>query len=228
MTDLQQQGTGFFLCARQCDHGQDHDAASRVGCGAKRGAGRRPVQLRMDRRQPVHVAQGRLGRDFRNQVPRQDHVHRCGHQEEIVLRLHRQRQALPACRLRQVDDANGRIEALIGSRYVTLNNSIQDKSYIKQTLGYRMLDMADLPNSRCNYARVFVNGMLIGQGVGGVNSPGIYVNAEPIMKQLHRAQFQRKYERQSVRARASRRFPRREAGSSSGWKPSPNSRTKPI
>ena len=30
------------------------------------------------------------------------------------------------------------IEALIGSRYVTLNNSIQDKSYIKQTLGYRI------------------------------------------------------------------------------------------
>jgi hypothetical protein len=74
------------------------------------------------------------------------------------------------------------IEALIGTRYVTLNNSIQDKSYIKQTLGYRLLDMAGLPNSRCNYARVFVNGTLIGQGVGGVNSPGIFVNAEPIMK----------------------------------------------
>ena len=37
------------------------------------------------------------------------------------------------------------IEALIGSRYVTLNNSIQDRSYIKQTLGYRLLDMADCP-----------------------------------------------------------------------------------
>jgi CotH kinase protein len=80
-------------------------------------------------------------------------------------------------------DANvAAIEALIGSRYVTLNNSIQDKSYIKQTLGYRILDMAGLPNSRCNYARVFVNGTLIGQGVAGVNSPGIYVNAEPVMK----------------------------------------------
>jgi len=48
-------------------------------------------------------------------------------------------------------DANApAIEALIGTRYVTLNNSIQDKSYIKQTLGYRLLDMAGLPNSRCN------------------------------------------------------------------------------
>ncbi|PXW28784.1 UNVERIFIED_CONTAM: CotH protein [Williamsia faeni] len=81
------------------------------------------------------------------------------------------------------------IEALIGSRYVTLNNSIQDKSYIKQTLGYRMLDMAGLPNSRCNYARVFVNGTLIGQGVGGVNSPGVYVNAEPIMKRYIERNF---------------------------------------
>ncbi len=32
-------------------------------------------------------------------------------------------------------------EALIGTRYVTLNNSKQDKSYIRQTLGYRMLQM---------------------------------------------------------------------------------------
>ena len=81
------------------------------------------------------------------------------------------------------------IEALIGSRYVTLNNSIQDKSYIKQTLGYRMLGMAGLPHSRCNYARVFVNGTLIGQGVAGVNSPGTYVNAEPIMKRYIERNF---------------------------------------
>ena len=81
------------------------------------------------------------------------------------------------------------IEALIGSRYVTLNNSIQDRSYIKQTLGYRMLDMAGLPNSRCNYARVFVNGTPVGQGIPGVNSPGIFVNAEPIMKRYIERNF---------------------------------------
>jgi hypothetical protein len=81
------------------------------------------------------------------------------------------------------------IEALIGSRYVTLNNSIQDESYVKQTLGYRMLDMAGLPHSRCNYARVFVNGTPIGQGVGGVNSPGVYVNAEPVMKRYIERNF---------------------------------------
>jgi hypothetical protein len=42
--------------------------------------------------------------------------------------------------------------------------------------------MAGLPHSRCNFARVSVNGTLIGQGFGGVNSPGMYVNAEPAMK----------------------------------------------
>src|SRR5205823_8565453 len=73
------------------------------------------------------------------------------------------------------------IEALIVSQYLTLNNTIQDRSYIRQPLGYRLLAMAGLPNSHCNFARVFVNGTLIGQGVSGVNSPGIFVNAEPVM-----------------------------------------------
>jgi hypothetical protein len=81
------------------------------------------------------------------------------------------------------------IEALIGSRFITLNNSIQDRSYIRQPLGYKLLEMAGLPHSRCNFARVFVNGTLIGQGFGGVNSPGIYVNAEPIMKRYIERNF---------------------------------------
>ena len=81
------------------------------------------------------------------------------------------------------------INALIGSRYLTLNNSIQDRSYIRQPLGYRLLAMAGLPHSRCNFARVFVNGTLIGQGFGGVNSPGTYVNAEPIMKRYIERNF---------------------------------------
>jgi CotH kinase protein len=87
-------------------------------------------------------------------------------------------------------DANvAQIETLIGTRYITLNNSIQDRSYIRQPLGYTLLGMAGLPHSRCNFARVFVNGTLIGQGVGGVNSPGIYVNAEPIMKRYIERNF---------------------------------------
>lgn len=81
------------------------------------------------------------------------------------------------------------VEALIGSRYLTLNNSVQDPSYIRQPLGYTLLAMAGLPHSRCHYARVFVNGKLIGQGVAGVNSPGIYVNAEPVMKRYIERNF---------------------------------------
>jgi CotH kinase protein len=81
------------------------------------------------------------------------------------------------------------VEALIGTRYITLNNSIQDRSYIRQPLGYRLLEKAGLPNSRCNFARVFVNGTLIGQGIGAVNSPGIFVNAEPIMKRYIERNF---------------------------------------
>lgn len=81
------------------------------------------------------------------------------------------------------DDANVPvIQDLIGTRYLTLNNSIQDRSYIRQTLGYRLLGTAGLPHSRCHYARVLVNGVPIGQGRSGVNSPGVYVSAEPIMK----------------------------------------------
>ena len=72
---------------------------------------------------------------------------------------------------------------------MTLNNSIQDPSYVRQPLGYTLLGMAGLPHSRCNFARVLVNGKPIGQGVAGVNSPGIYVNAEPIMKRYIERNF---------------------------------------
>jgi len=78
---------------------------------------------------------------------------------------------------------------VIGSRYLTLNNSIQDPSYIRQTLGYRMLGQAGLPHSRCNYARVFVNGTPIGQGLANVNTPGLFVSAEPVMKRYIERNF---------------------------------------
>ncbi|MCW2512728.1 MAG: spore coat protein CotH [Mycobacterium sp.] len=87
------------------------------------------------------------------------------------------------------DATSAAAEALIGSRYLTLNNSIQDRSFIRQPLGYRLLGMAGLPHSRCNFARVFVNGTLVGQGFGGVNAPGMYVNAEPAMKRYIERNF---------------------------------------
>ena len=120
------------------------------------------------------------------------------------------------------------IEALIGSRYVTLNNSIQDKSYIKQTLGYRLLDMAGLPNSRCNYARVFVNGTLIGQGVGDVNSPGILRQCRAGDEALHRTELPPQHER-AIFTNSSITMTSSQRGChSSGWSRCPGSTTRPI
>lgn len=76
-------------------------------------------------------------------------------------------------------------EKLIGTRYLTLNNSVQDPSYVRQPLGYTLLAMAGLPHSRCNFIRVFVNGTPV-----GVNAPGVYVNAEPIMKRYLERNFE--------------------------------------
>jgi hypothetical protein len=73
------------------------------------------------------------------------------------------------------------IRDLIGSQYLTLNNSVQDASYVRQPLGYKLFELAGLPHSRCNFARVLVNGVPIGEGVAGVNGPGVFVNVEPIM-----------------------------------------------
>jgi len=73
------------------------------------------------------------------------------------------------------------VRKLIGSRYLTLNNSVQDLSYVRQLLGYKLFELAGLPHSRGNYAQVRVNGVPIGQGQAGVNSPGVFVNVEPIM-----------------------------------------------
>ncbi|MGW4063981.1 CotH kinase family protein [Amycolatopsis sp. NPDC004747] len=73
------------------------------------------------------------------------------------------------------------VRQLIGSRYLTLNNSVQDPSYVRQLLGYKLFELAGLPYSRGNYAQVRVNGVPIGQGEAGVDSPGVFVNVEPIM-----------------------------------------------
>ncbi|QRP49405.1 CotH kinase family protein [Amycolatopsis sp. FDAARGOS 1241] len=78
-------------------------------------------------------------------------------------------------------DANKPLIAnLIGSRYLTLDNSVQDSTFVRQPLGYKLLELAGLPHSRCNFARVRVNGILIGQGTAAP-APGVFVNAEPVM-----------------------------------------------
>lgn len=46
------------------------------------------------------------------------------------------------------------ITGLIGSRYLTLNNSIQDPSFARQVVGYKLFELAGLPYSRCNIVRL--------------------------------------------------------------------------
>jgi hypothetical protein len=86
-------------------------------------------------------------------------------------------------------DSERAAESLIGSRYLTLNNSAQDPSFVRQPIGYSLLGMAGVPHARCNLARVSVNGQPIGQGFEGVNGPGIYVNVEPVMKRYVERNF---------------------------------------
>jgi hypothetical protein len=71
------------------------------------------------------------------------------------------------------------IEDLIGTKYITLNNSIQDASFIRQALGFQLFKQAGLPYSRCNFSHVKVNG----------NTIGFYVNIEPIKKRYVQHNF---------------------------------------
>ncbi|KAL2064054.1 hypothetical protein VTL71DRAFT_4548 [Oculimacula yallundae] len=70
-------------------------------------------------------------------------------------------------------------ESIFGTKLLVLNNSIQDPSYVRQTLGYELFHQAGLPYARCNYAKVLVNG----------TNMGIYVNLEPYKKSFLKNQF---------------------------------------
>ena len=127
----------FFLCARQCDHDQDHHAAIRLGQGTKRRAERRPVRLRLDRRQPIHLAQGDFGRDIRDaDFPRVRRSPTSASRRSRSAAPSTTRSRASTSTSARFNDANEAVtEALIGSRYVTLNNSIQDKSYRQADAG---------------------------------------------------------------------------------------------
>ncbi|MEE8409843.1 MAG: CotH kinase family protein, partial [Myxococcota bacterium] len=66
-----------------------------------------------------------------------------------------------------------------GMRRLTLNNSKQDPSYVKQCVGYDLFRKAGVPASRCNFAHVTVNG----------NDLGLYVHVEGIKKEMLRRYF---------------------------------------
>ena len=68
---------------------------------------------------------------------------------------------------------------LFGKDNLTLNNSVQDSSLIRQCLAYSLFREAGLPASRCNFARVSMNG----------EDLGIYVHVEPVKRSFLRSHF---------------------------------------
>ena len=62
---------------------------------------------------------------------------------------------------------------------ITLNNAVQDPTRIRQCIGYSLFEKAGLPASRCNFARVSING----------KDPTIYVHVEYIKRSFLRRTF---------------------------------------
>jgi hypothetical protein len=67
----------------------------------------------------------------------------------------------------------------LGLKQLTLNNSKQDPSLVKQCLGYKIFNDAGVNAPRCNFAHVTVNG----------KSLGVYVNVESVNKDFLRKRF---------------------------------------
>ena len=75
-------------------------------------------------------------------------------------------------------------EYIAGQRYLgleklTLNNANQDPAYVRQCLAYGLFRQAGLVASRCNFARVRVNGADL----------GVYVNVESVDHEFTRRNF---------------------------------------
>ena len=67
----------------------------------------------------------------------------------------------------------------LGLERLTLNNANQDPSHIRTCLAYQMFTAAGVVAPRCNYARVTVNGELL----------GIYVNVESIDRRMIKKRY---------------------------------------
>ena len=74
------------------------------------------------------------------------------------------------------DNNDSKAKEEIGTTHLTLNNSKQDDSIIKQCFGYHLFREAGLAASRCNFASIYMN------TAEGRTYLGIYVNVEPIKK----------------------------------------------
>ena len=71
------------------------------------------------------------------------------------------------------------ILALIGTKDLTLNNCVQDPSYVRQPLGYEIFRQGGIPYARCNFVKVIVNGQ----------SLGIYLNLEQLQEPYMQRNF---------------------------------------
>jgi hypothetical protein len=70
-------------------------------------------------------------------------------------------------------------QTLSGVKRFTLNNTIQDPSYMNQCLGYKVFRAAGIPAPRCNFATVSVNG----------TEMGVYTHVESVKKPFLRMHF---------------------------------------
>lgn len=68
---------------------------------------------------------------------------------------------------------------IFGVDNITLNNSVQDPSLIRQCIGYQLFANIGYPAPQCNFAHVYVNGTDL----------GIYVHVEPIKRSFLRTHF---------------------------------------
>ena len=71
-------------------------------------------------------------------------------------------------------------QTLLGLKRLTLNNSVQDPTWLKQCLAYRVFEKAGVPVPYCNFARVTVNGRDL----------GLYVHVESQDRRWVRRHFQ--------------------------------------
>jgi hypothetical protein len=78
----------------------------------------------------------------------------------------------------KIDEYDGGLEYL-GLERLTLNNANQDPSHLRTCLAYQLFTAAGLVAPRCNFARVTVNGELL----------GIYVNVESIDKRMIKKRY---------------------------------------
>jgi hypothetical protein len=71
-------------------------------------------------------------------------------------------------------------QTFLDVKRMTLNNTVQDGSFVHQCLAYDLFRAVGVPAPRCNFARVSVNG----------NDLGLYVNVESIKKPFIRRHFE--------------------------------------